>query len=67
VQGEGLAVLGGRGSSFDFRDPWGNRFQVVGYRHIQFERVPGVRRKLGIEELEKTDDAQREIAEQGLA
>jgi hypothetical protein len=28
--------------------------------------VPGVRRKLGIEELEKTDDAQAEIAERGL-
>jgi lactoylglutathione lyase len=66
VQREGLAVLGGRGSSFDFRDPWGNRFQVVGYRNIQFERVPGVRRKLGIDEIEKTDDAQREIAERGL-
>jgi len=67
VEGEGLAVLGGRGSSFDFRDPWGNRFQVVGYRNIQFERAPGVRRALGIEALEKTPAAQREIAERGLA
>src|SRR5215210_3859675 len=67
VEGEGLAVLGGRGSSFDFRDPWGNRFQVVGYRNIQFERAPGVRRALGIEALEKTPAAQREIVERGLA
>src|SRR4051794_24777299 len=30
VRREGLDVLGGRrGQSFDFRDPWGNRFQVV--------------------------------------
>jgi lactoylglutathione lyase len=67
VRREGLDVLGGRGSSFDFRDPWGNRFQVVGYRNIQFERTEGVRRALGIEELEKTADARREIAERGLA
>ena len=66
VAREGLRVLGGRGQSFDFRDPWGNRFQVVGYRNIQFERTDGVRRKLGIEGVEKTDAAKREIAERGL-
>jgi catechol 2,3-dioxygenase-like lactoylglutathione lyase family enzyme len=66
VRREGLDVLGGRRTSFDFRDPWGNRFQVVGYRNVQFERTEGVRRKLGIEEVEKTADAQREIAERGL-
>jgi lactoylglutathione lyase len=66
VRDAGLKVLGGRGQSFDFRDPWGNRFQVVGYRNIQFERTDGVRRKLGIEGVEKTDDAKGEIAERGL-
>jgi lactoylglutathione lyase len=63
---EGLEILGGRGTSFDFRDPWGNRFQVVGYRDIQFERTDGVRRKLGIAELQKTDDALAEIDQRGL-
>jgi lactoylglutathione lyase len=68
VEAEGLEVLGGgRGQSFDFRDPWGNRFQVVGYRNIQFERTEGVRRKLGIEGVEKTDAAKDEIAERGLS
>jgi lactoylglutathione lyase len=67
VRREGLEVLGGRGQSFDFRDPWGNRFQVVGYRNIQFERTDGVRRALGIEALEKTDAARGEIADRGLA
>jgi catechol 2,3-dioxygenase-like lactoylglutathione lyase family enzyme len=67
VEGEGLKVIGRRrGQSFDFRDPWGNRFQVVGYRNIQFERTDGVRRKLGIEGLEKTDAARAEIADRGL-
>jgi lactoylglutathione lyase len=67
VKREGLDVLGSRSQSFDFRDPWGNRFQVVGYRNIQFDRVPGVRRALGIEDVEKTDAARREIEERGLA
>jgi lactoylglutathione lyase len=67
VRREGLDVLGRRSQSFDFRDPWGNRFQVVGYRNIQFERAPGVRRALGIEALGKTEAARREIDERGLA
>src|SRR3954451_19866669 len=54
------------GGGVRFRDPWGNNFEVVGYRRIQFERAPGVKRALGIEELEKTQDAQREIAEKGM-
>jgi catechol 2,3-dioxygenase-like lactoylglutathione lyase family enzyme len=66
VKREGLKVLGGRGQSFDFRDPWGNRFQVVGYRNIQFERTDGVRRKLGIDGVQKTESAKGEIAERGL-
>jgi lactoylglutathione lyase len=64
---EGVAIVADTGKSFDFRDPWGNRFQVVGYGDIQFERADGVKRKLGIEELRKTDEAQRQIAERGLA
>jgi lactoylglutathione lyase len=65
VKREGLQILGSRG--LDFLDPWGNRFQVVDYRNIQFERAPGVKRKLGIEELEKTAAARREIEERGIA
>ena len=55
------------GPSFDFRDPWGNRVQVVGYTNIQFERTAGVRRALGIEDMAKTDAARHEIADRGLA
>jgi catechol 2,3-dioxygenase-like lactoylglutathione lyase family enzyme len=62
---EGLEVSSGR--SVRFRDPWGNQFEVVAYADVQFERVPGVRRKLGIEALEKSAAARREIAERGLA
>ncbi|HEY7258048.1 MAG TPA: VOC family protein [Gaiellales bacterium] len=66
VRREGLALVADTGKSIDFLDPWGNRFQVVGYGDIQFERTAGVKRKLGIEELEKTDDARRQISERGL-
>jgi lactoylglutathione lyase len=67
VAREGLEVLGARRQSFDFRDPWGNRVQVVGYANIQFERTAGVRRALGIEDVTKTGAARAEIAEKGLA
>jgi catechol 2,3-dioxygenase-like lactoylglutathione lyase family enzyme len=66
VEAEGLRLVG-IGHRLDFMDPWGNRIEVVGYADIQFERVPPVKRKLGIEGLEKTDAAKREIAERGLA
>ena len=52
VEREGLQMLPGR--RLDFLDPWGNRFEIVAYGDIQFERAPGVKRKLGIEELEKS-------------
>jgi lactoylglutathione lyase len=61
----GLEVSAGR--SVRFRDPWGNQFEIVAYGDVQFERVPGVKRKLGIEDLEKTDAARGEIRERGLA
>jgi len=64
VEREGLRILPGRG--LDFLDPWGNRFQVVDYRDIQFERPPGVKRKLGVEELQKSPAARAEIRDRGL-
>jgi lactoylglutathione lyase len=64
VEREGLAMLPGR--RLDFFDPWGNRFEVVDYRDIQFDRVPGVKRKLGIEALAKRESARAEIRERGL-
>ena len=60
------AIETGGGSGFDFYDPWGNRLEVVEYSEIQFERTPGVKRKLGIDELEKSESARREIEERGL-
>jgi catechol 2,3-dioxygenase-like lactoylglutathione lyase family enzyme len=55
-----------RGRGLNFRDPWGNYVQVVNYADIQFERVPGVKRALGIEDLSKSEAARQEIADKGL-
>jgi len=64
---EGIETIEtGGGSGFDFYDPWGNRVEVVEYGQIQFERTSGVKRKLGIEELDKSAAARREIEERGL-
>ena len=65
LEREGLEILPGRG--LNFRDPWGNLFQVVDYREIQFERAPGVKRALGIEGLEKSESARQEIADKGIS
>ena len=66
VEREGLTIVHPGARGLDFLDPWGNHFQVVAYQAIQFERSPGVKRKLGIEQLAKTDAAKREISNRGL-
>jgi catechol 2,3-dioxygenase-like lactoylglutathione lyase family enzyme len=66
VEREGLDTSSRAVRGLGFRDPWGNLVEVVSYAEIQFERAPGVKRALGIEELEKSEGARREIAERGL-
>ena len=61
----GVAVKPGR--RLDFRDPWGNQIEVVGYRDIQFTKAPEVLRGRGVEALEKTEAALAELREKGLA
>ena len=64
VQEAGAEILPGRG--LDFRDPWGNRIQVVEYGDVQFTKAPEVLRGMGLEGLEKTESALRELHEKGL-
>ncbi len=52
--------------SLDFHDPWGNHIQVVAYRDIQFSKPPSVLHALGLDGLQKSEAAQREIRERGL-
>ncbi len=51
----------------DFRDPWGNRIQVVEYGAVQFTKADHVLRGMGLSGLAKSDDAVAELAEKGMA
>ena len=61
----GAEILPGRG--LDFRDPWGNRIQVVDYRDIQFTKTDDVLRGMGLTGLGKSDRALEELRRKGLA
>ena len=50
----------------DFHDPWGNRVQVVQYSEIQFSKTARVLAGMGLEGLEKSESALRELREKGL-
>jgi hypothetical protein len=64
LQDAGAEILPGRG--LDFRDPWGNHFQVVEYRDVQFTKAAQVLRGMGLDGLEKSESALRELREKGL-
>ena len=65
VEEAGAEILPSRG--LDFRDPWGNRVQVVEYGDIQFTKAPEILRGMGMTHLGKTPEAQAELREKGLA
>jgi len=54
------------GHRLDFRDPWGNRVQVVDYRDIKFTKAPTVLHGMGLDGLDKRAAALRELREDGL-
>jgi predicted enzyme related to lactoylglutathione lyase len=55
-----------RGRGLDFRDPWGNHVQVVQYSDIQFTKAPPVLGGMGLDDLDKSEAALRELREKGL-
>jgi catechol 2,3-dioxygenase-like lactoylglutathione lyase family enzyme len=59
----GVEIIGG---GLDFRDPWGNRIQVVQYDEIQFTKTPGVLRAMGLDGLGKTPEAEAELRGKGV-
>ena len=61
----GVEVL--PGPFLDFRDPWGNRFEIVGYDNIQFSKAPNVLRGMGLTHLGKNAKAIAELADKGMA
>ena len=61
----GIQPLPGR--FLDFRDPWGNRVEIVGYDNIQFTKAPNVLHGMGLAHLSKNDKAIKELADKGMA
>src|SRR5206468_11643005 len=55
------------GPFLDFRDPWGNLVEVIGYSNIQFTKADHVLRGMGLSHLRKSEQAIRELAEKGMA
>jgi hypothetical protein len=53
--------------SHDFLDPWGNHWQVVDYRDVQFTKTPRVLEGMELAALEKSERALHELREKGLA
>jgi catechol 2,3-dioxygenase-like lactoylglutathione lyase family enzyme len=59
----GAEIVGGH----DVRDPWGNRWQIVDYREIQFTKTPRVLEGMSLDGLEKSERALGELRAKGLA
>jgi catechol 2,3-dioxygenase-like lactoylglutathione lyase family enzyme len=58
----GVEILG----THDFRDPWGNRYQLVDYREIQFTKTPRILEGMGLNGLEKSEHALEELRAKDL-
>jgi catechol 2,3-dioxygenase-like lactoylglutathione lyase family enzyme len=50
----------------DFRDPWGNHFQIVDYRDVQFTKTDRILEGMGLDGLEKSERALAELRAKGL-
>ncbi len=59
----GVEIIG----SHDFRDPWGNRWQLVDYREVQFTKTQRVLEGMSLDGLEKSEHALEELRAKGLA
>jgi lactoylglutathione lyase len=64
LQEAGIEIEPGRG--LHFKDPWGNRVEVVQYSEIQFTKAPQVLAGMGLEGLGKSEAARQELRDKGL-
>ena len=55
------------GQRLNFRDPWGNRIEVVSYDDIQFTKASHVLKGMGVGALKKTPNAIDELRKKGMA
>jgi catechol 2,3-dioxygenase-like lactoylglutathione lyase family enzyme len=58
----GIEIVG----SHDFRDPWGNRWQLVDYREVQFTKTARILEGMGFNGLQKSERALEELRAKGL-
>src|ERR1700724_955009 len=65
LKAAGVTLLDGL--FLDFRDPWGNRVEIVGYDNVQFTKAPNVLRGMGLTHLAKNEKAKKELAKKGMA
>ena len=61
----GVKTLPGRG--VEFRDPWGNRVQIVEYANIQFTKHKAVLEGMDCADLHKSAAAIEELSKKGIA
>ncbi len=64
LEANGIEILPGRG--LDFRDPFGNRIEIVEYADIQMIKSDAALRAVGVTDGSKTPEAQAELREKGL-
>ena len=55
------------GGFLDFRDPWGNRIEIIGYDNIQFTNAAHVLRGMGLADLTKNAKAIKQLTDKGMA
>ena len=55
-----------RSAATGFRDPWGNNLEVVAYEDVQFTKAPEILQGMGLDGLEKTEQAREELRTKGL-
>ena len=59
-------AAGAKVSGNRIHDPWGNNVEVVGYEDVQFTKEPEILRGMGLDGLEKTEQAREELRAKGL-
>ena len=68
---QGAGARGAREAGADVkgnpdRDPWGNNVEVVAYEDVQFTKAPEILRGMGLEGLDKTEQALEELRTEAL-
>jgi catechol 2,3-dioxygenase-like lactoylglutathione lyase family enzyme len=54
------------GSHLRIHDPSGNQLEIVDYRDVQFSKSDPVLRGMGLDGLQKSESARRELADKGM-